>query len=77
MMKTYMTNEEFLEGYTNGLRAVLSMSFKPEEKHHLEDLLTTVSVYSENIFQFVAAMPYERVPVPRPVAEEEEQETEE
>jgi hypothetical protein len=71
-MKTYMTNEEFLEGYIQGLRAVLSLSFNPEKQHHLEDLLTHTTSYSENVFQFVTSMPYESRPVPRPEPEEEE-----
>lgn len=62
-MKTYMTIDEFLEAYSNGLKAVLSMSvYKPEGPHHIEDLLTTVTMYSENVFQFVANMPHEPMP---------------
>lgn len=59
-MKTRMTINEFVEGYSRGLKASLLTSFKPEGEIHIEDLMVWAVTYGDNVYQFIASMPTEK-----------------
>jgi len=55
--KKFLTIEEFVKAYSEGLSAVLQGSHG--EQSHIEDLLASTSSYTESVYQFVSSMPYE------------------
>lgn len=57
MMKTFLSLDEFVKAYSEGLHAYLQGSYQGDS--HIEDLMSATSSYTESVFQFVVSMPYE------------------
>jgi uncharacterized protein Yka (UPF0111/DUF47 family) len=50
----YYTIEDFIEGFTNGLREHLYQStILPREKHHIEDLLLSTDIFVDAAQAFI------------------------
>ncbi len=64
MIKTHMLPSEFADAFSKGLLAVLETQFSKGREAHIEDMLTSATMYTENAFQFLMSMPVEpRMPV--------------
>jgi hypothetical protein len=57
-MKKYLETEEFVNAYTEGLRAFLLNSFPEGQTAHVEDLTAWTATYADSVFQFVSNLPH-------------------
>jgi hypothetical protein len=57
-MKKYLETDEFVNAYTEGLRAFLLNSFPEGKTAHLEDLMAWSANYADSVFQFVSNLPH-------------------